>query len=435
MSLRENNITMRNLMVNKAKRHCREPCLRDILSPMQKATKDRPRICLIFTQSNRADRARLSGVLRFAVSQSNWDIRMLDRSSSTFSADAISLTHSWMPDGIIYTADSGSDEALSLVATRAAVVVALDPPENISTKHASIVVMASPDEIAGRVSDLLLRRGFSNFGYYGTEIPDERDYSLVTERHFLQTLKRQKHVCAIYREESGVSWSERLASAAEWVKDLPKPCGVLAYSDDLARNLLDACRLAGAAVPDQVAIIGVDDSPEVCESCRPTISSVRLDFERSGYLAAQSLHRRLSHSTKGRNAYFRRIRYGVSTITERASTQDLRGCGRIVSAANELLRTLPLDRLHVCEIASLLNVSRRILEIHFKTVIGKTMQNEITRRRLAAIQDRLQNSSETITAIVFSCGYKTLNSARIAYRKFYGHTMSSERARASQGHA
>lgn len=387
-------------------------------------TKSAFRVCLLFKHNNRSDRDRLSGVYRFAVSRSNWEVRVLDRSSPTFKDEAAKMRKGWKADGVIYTADNDYRSALHSIGAIRAYKAEMDPPDTVDDRDVDVSVRADAKAIMADILSLLTRRGYRDFGFYGTEASDERDYSEMCERHFRSAVAAIRLASTAFREPAVDSWSKRISAAARWIADLPKPCAVLAYTDDLARNLLDACRTARVSVPEQVAILGVDDAVDVCETCRPTLSSVRLDFEMSGYLAAQALDKVLRC---GRHGRCQCVSYGVQTITERQSTQDVRGCGRIVNAATEFIRTLPLGELSVPAIVAHLHVSRRLLELNFKKVLGHGIHAQILKRRLETLHDRLTKTKRPVGELALACGFKTVAAARIAYKKKYGHPMTSER--------
>ena len=381
-------------------------------------------VCLLFKYNNRADRDRLSGIRRFAASQPEWDVRTIDRSSPTFASEAAQLRHGWKIDGIIYSVNPGVEDALTHLDVRQSFKVAMDPPEGVPAKDADVTARADIREIGKQIIAWMKRRGYANFGFYGTSIPDEAPYSDMCERYLMCALVRNDNPLAVFREPYGGTWTQRAKAAARWVANLPKPCAILAYSDELSKNLLDACRIARVNVPEQVSILGIDDAVDICETCRPTLSSVRLDFEMSGYIAAQALDRMLR---RGRHGPCRSVTYGIQTISERQSTQDVRGAGRIVNAAMNLIRTLPLDTLSADVIVQRLHVSRRLVEMNFKKVLGRGIHAQILQRRLTTLHDRLAKTNDPVSELALKCGFKTAAAARIAYRKHYGISMRAQR--------
>lgn len=372
--------------------------------------------------ANMADgRLRLSGALRFLSAQTDADVRVFDVSAHDFETECRRLAADWNIDGIIFTFPENIRTLESFAARRHRPVLAmLDGPRGFT--RALIDVRMDTRRVTDSVADLFRRRGFGNFAFCGTDNPADYQYSRELEAYFGASVGKADGL-SVFHEDTNLSYSENLNRGAVWVSGLPKPCGIFCYSDALARNVLNACRYAHVNVPEQVAIIGTDNAPEICEMTKPTLSSILPDFEQSGYLAAEALYRALKHPRKKTL----RKTYGLNRIIERASTQDLRGGGRFVRAATELIRTTTPNELSAEFVARKLNISRRLLEIHFKNIVGHGIHAEISRQRLNRIHDQLIQTNLPISEIVVSCGYRTLSSAQIAFHKRYGKSMRSTR--------
>ena len=128
------------------------------------------------------------------------------------------------------------------------------------------------------------------------------------------------------RKITGRSVKEALS---RWLLSLPKPCAVFAAFDQLARLVLEACADCGLSVPEQILVLGVDNEEFLCELTVPTLSSIQLDFESSGYMAGELCEAMLG----GRDIASGPIRYGIRGIVERESTQDVHGAARSGVAA------------------------------------------------------------------------------------------------------
>ena len=211
----------------------------------------------------------------------------------------------------------------------------------------------------------------------------------------------------------------------DWIARLPKPCGILSCTDNNAKDVLDACRVLGIRVPEEVAVCGVGNNPRLCDNVNPTLSSIELDFESAAYEAAALLDRMI-HSPP---PFPRRvIPCGVKEIAERESTQDRRGTGRIVALAREFIRTQACTGIGVPDVARHLNVSRRTLEQRFRERAGTTVLDEIRRVRLDQVRHRLQETDDTIKDITFACGFKTEVALKPLFKSRFGMTMSAWRA-------
>ena len=126
--------------------------------------------------------------------------------------------------------------------------------------------------------------------------------------------------CGACRDDN---WTSRLTSLADELAALPTPCGVMAYNDRCAREVIDACNLAGLSIPSQIQVVGVDDQQEICENVRPRLTSIEPDFEGVGYLLAQRMDELLTTGKAKKMSIC-----GVKRIVERETTRDLSGAAR-----------------------------------------------------------------------------------------------------------
>ena len=380
-------------------------------------------VCLIFGHDNKADRDRLSGALRYAAGRTCWETRILNSSSRRFGADCKGVFSGWQADGIVSSDRNAVETAITASKPSARIRVSLIDGMDPLGRYENYVNLdqAALTECA---LGLLVRRGYGTLAFFGTDVKDEREWSRHAERVMAERASRESVFAGAFRFSDTRPWTRELERVANWVAELPKPCGIVAYSDNLARLLLDACHFARISVPGQVAIIGIDDSSDICETTVPTLTSILPDFEASGYLAAELLER--SFSSKRTKPVCRS--YSVKRISERASTMDTRGGGRIVSAAQDLIRARALDpKFSVKALAHQLNVSTRLLELHYKRIVGRRLAATIHNVRLDAIRDRLLKTSSPIGEICGACGFRTANAAHVAFRKRYGQSMRDVR--------
>lgn len=397
---------------------------RSAILPHMGKLSDRIHIAIVLPLNLPDSRARMSGALRFCATRNDIDVRVLDSSAQLFKKECERLTYGWAVDGLIVTMPK---LAKWLVPdNKEPVLSMMDGPR--SYLDAAVEVRLKTRMLTNETVELFRKRGFFNFGFCGTETPLDLQYSSETEESFCCSAGRQQTV-SIFHEKPALSYNENLQRGMKWVLGLAKPCAVMCYSDELARNLLNACFLAKVKVPEQIAIIGLGNTAEICELTRPTLSSALPDFEESGYLAAKGLYQVLRSPTARKQA--KKLTYGTRGIVERASTQDLRGCGRIVSSALELIRLTPLTDLSSDFITRKLRISRRLLEMHFKKVVGRGIHAEISRIRLERIRKELLTTSTPIARLTESCGFRTIAAAEIAFKKRFGVSMCEMRRQGS----
>ncbi len=203
---------------------------------------------------------------------------------------------------------------------------------------------------------------------------------------------------------------------SEALAKMPRPCGVFAVTDALGAAAVSAALKLGAEIPDDVLVASVDDDPEICENCSPTLSSVRPDFHKLGFTAASLLSEFLANP----HLKPRKVNIPALGMIRRASSRHIRVYDRTVHAALEKIR------LHACEgitpgdIAKEFDVTRRMAEIRFKAATGKTISDEILERRLSIACDYLQTGNSTIAAIANFCGWNSDIAFRKAFKSRFG---------------
>jgi LacI family transcriptional regulator len=203
----------------------------------------------------------------------------------------------------------------------------------------------------------------------------------------------------------------------------------MAYNDRCAREVIDACNLAGLSIPSQIQVVGVDDQQEICENVRPRLTSIEPDFEGVGYLLAQRMDELLTTGKAKKISIC-----GVKRIVERETTRDLSGAARLVTAAEKLINEnacqgLPPSPkgLLPSALAAALKVSRRYLEIRFKEVKGEGVAEAIRRRKLEEVCRLLRETDLPIGEIASRCGFPVQTHLNAIFRRTYGTTLRAYR--------
>ena len=187
-----------------------------------------------------------------------------------------------------------------------------------------------------------------------------------------------------------------------WLARLPKPCGLMAANDSMAEIVLSICRLSNIAVPDEIAVVGVDDVESICENTTPTLSSVRPDFRQGGRFAARLLARKLHGGDKVQM----KVEFSVSGLIRRGSTRVFRRKDSEVSDALERIWAPDGVFLSAKEILSGFSCSRRNAEIRFKLMTGRSVLQELAAARLQLAKKLLGETSLQVSEIAENCGYR-----------------------------
>lgn len=209
-----------------------------------------------------------------------------------------------------------------------------------------------------------------------------------------------------------------------WLTALPKPAGVFAANDYTADFVLKACARCDLHVPDDLAVLGVDDDPVFCVHTRPTLSSIHPDFAEMGYLAAQELLRLVS----GQCAGARHVVAGTPTVTGRMSTAPCSPAGRLVRRIDEIIAARACRGLDSNVIADELRISRRLLDLRYRQYKGMSVKEAVVRARIDRAKHLLAYSGHSIGTISRMCGYRTESYLGQLFQRLEGVSMGDYRA-------
>ena len=396
-----------------------------ILDTNKRMTRPTLKIFLLFSQNNKPDRERMAGFLHYnAMLSVKWDVRTLDGSSSALYDKCRRLCLDWHPDAFVFSEYEQFRNLLRSFPCLRQTKYRIGLDVHLGKRPSKVYQIALDNQqLVTSALDLFAKRGYRHFAFAGTEVPDERLHSCDVENTFCSAVQASGKHPSSFRFGFNQSLTLTLSEASTWLRTLPKPCGILAYSDEIAQQIIIACKLSNIVIPQQISVIGVDNNEAICETSQPTLTSILPDFEQSGYLAGMLLSR-LSSSSKPTVNPLEKLSYGIKGIYERATTQDLRNSGRLTSAIKDMIRSEGTGELTVTSIAKRLGASVRLLEMHFKSVTGHTIRDELMRFRCTRLRERILTEHRTLTDLALACGFRTMNAAQVAFRKTFGHSMS-----------
>ena len=379
------------------------------------------RIAVWANQRLRWGRDLVAGAFRHANRVGRCEIRFFDDDAGDAAAREL---RRWRPDGLVL---SGRLPAALRAPRRLPCPAALvNLPAGAVAGRLVAELWLDDDAIARDVAERFLRRGLRSFAWVGSPRETAGDYSARRRRGFVARLREAGSDCAAFDGRGG-------GALAAWLAALPKPCGLMAADDTRGKEVLDTCRRSGVRVPEQLAVISVDDDTLFCETCDPPLSSVRPDHETAGFLAAQRLCAALeSGRLPGAPPV---LSYGSAGFFERASSRDWRGAARLVSAARAWIAAHAADGrpLRAAEIAAALNVSVRLLHLRFREAAGGTLREAVEEARLAAVCERLRASDDPVDAVAAECGFASVSHLSAGFRARFGLTMAQWRARHRAG--
>ncbi len=215
-------------------------------------------------------------------------------------------------------------------------------------------------------------------------------------------------------------YAEELAA---WLGSLRSPAGLFAANDRIASLVLAACRLHDIAVPQRLAVLGVDNDETRCENEMPSLTSIQLDFEQAGYEAGELLDALAS----GREGEGARRSFGPLGVISRESTRAFQRLNPRIVAAIDLIRERACNGLRAADVVRTIGGSRRLAEMRFREATGKSILEEIQRVRFDKVFCLLAGSEMPLGAIADFCGYKSSETLRRLFLRRTGVSMGEWR--------
>jgi len=295
-------------------------------------------------------------------------------------------------------------------------VVAIElAPEHRSVGSHFSEIHPNPATMSQMAAEHLLARGFQRFAFCG--LP--RIWSKLREEAFVSYLKTAGFECNVYafaKLKRDQQWSREQALLVDWLKSLPKPVGLMACSDIRARRVLWACQIAEVQVPDEIAVIGVDNEALFCSLSDPPLTSVDVNGQLVGFEAAKLLDKMMQRKVRKP----RQIIIEPAHIAERQSTNIFIMEDREVAAALLFIRQNANLPLSVQDILRQVPLSRRALEMRFRKAVGRSLHEELQRVHIKRAKQLLLDTHLPLHRIAEMSGFTRPSNMAAIFRRETG---------------
>ena len=253
----------------------------------RKRTKESiPQVAILLESSHEISRGMMRGIIQYVQIYGPWALHMIAGGAND---QRMPDLKDWKGNGIIaripnlHSADDIVQAALP--------TILIDPfDQYLEPKHPLFKcphVQCNSEAVAALAAGELLAQEFTNFAFVGD--PNGSNWSHWRKKTFTRCLKEAGFSCEIYpmpELEDSTSWVSEKKHMCKWLKNIPKPAAVFAANDSRGRQVLNACLTAGVTVPYEVAVLGVNNDVLICETSMPPLSSVAVNMEQAGYMAA-----------------------------------------------------------------------------------------------------------------------------------------------------
>ena len=404
-------------------------------------------VAFLIETSNGHGRGLLEGVVSYVKESADWSVFLTEQERGAIPPNWLK---NWRGDGIIARIET--DEIADQLRDLRVPIVDLS-----ATRHVKGIPWTSTDDtaIAALGVQHFLDRGFHNLAFCGD--PGFAWSNLRRDRYRELTLSAERKFFeyqSTHRYDPMFDWEQEKTRLGHWLTTLPRPVAIMACYDFQAQQVLDACRQSRIAVPESVAVLGVDNDRLICELAEPSLSSIIQDTHATGYEAARLLDEMMDMQIKASNrtqASNRRSPVArseqtatkslskLTTMTDpplftkplgivvRESTDTLAIDDHEISEALQYIRRHAHANIRVTDVLKTLSLSRRSLEHRFKKLVGRTPHEEIQRVRLNSVKRLLSETELSIAAIAERSGYEHGEYMTAVFRRVTGLTPSEYR--------
>jgi LacI family transcriptional regulator len=377
----------------------------------------RRHVALIVETSIHYGRQILRGVTRYLRSHQAWSVFLEQRELWT---EPPPWLVKWRGDGVICRKTTPQ---LANMLARAGVPL-VDLNDRCGVVGAA-KIESDQQAIGALAADHLLERGFRHFAFCGF---DDQLWSVGRREGFVERLAHRGRTCHLWESPwtgpQARSWEREQAQLAKWIASLPVPAGVMACSDMRGQHVLDACQRLDKAVPEEVAVIGVDDDAVLCNLCYPPLSSVIPNAERLGFEAAALLDRLMS----GAPAPVEPHRIEPVGVQARQSSEVLAIDDPAVAVALRFIRERAFHGLSMKDVLKHTAMSRSLLERKFRQHLGRSPQAEIRSVQLKRVKQLLAESDLPLNEIASLAGYAHPEYMSVVFKRETGQTPGQFRA-------
>jgi len=407
-----------------------------------------PQVLILVETSKNYGRGMLEGIGRYALAHGPWSIffeerSIFDRLPQWFSA--------WRGDGIIVRGNS-----MAMVRTLSASGVPVIETDGRITGFGLPLVYVDNAAVARTAADHFAERGLTNLAYCDLSLAR---WSRLRRQAYEDELTRRGLKCDFYRLPKRLArseWQRQREHLLTWIRSLPKPVGLFAENDVCGQRVLDACRFIGLPVPEQVAVLGVDNDQVLCELATPRLSSIDLNVQRMGYESAALLDKLMTARRQNPKRAAKSVMRDVATdypavaahrppderiapsieilveplgVVARQSTDILAIDDPDVAGAARYIRERACSGIAVKDLLSAIPLSRRVLERRFRATLGRSPKDEIMRIKMNRARELLSGTDLSLAAIAMQTGFSSLNYLSNAFSRENGMSPRQYRAR------
>ncbi|NOU46333.1 MAG: DNA-binding transcriptional regulator [Bacteroidales bacterium] len=373
------------------------------------------KIILLFDISEEYGKNLLKGITRYSKEHGPWVFcRMPLHYRETLGMDRVlEFAKEWEANGIIAQLYNSSD--IRKILDAGIPIIAEDFKERFS----DIPNITGGYFETGRMgAEYFLNKGFKNFAFYGFR---NIVWSRERAEGFEEFVTEHGYTVHSYEHEETPSrelWHYMPSALSQWLKSIPKPIAIMACDDERGNHITEACKHAGIQIPEEIAVLGVDNDELTCNLSDPPLSSINLDIEHGGYETARLMDLLILNKQTGRYD----IIVKPTHVITRQSTDICATTDKYIAAALKYIHLNIDNNINVKDVLKKVPLSRRALEIRFFEVTGSAVYKYICNLRIQKFTNKLLETDKSIAEIAIESGFSESKNLSRLFKQIKGTT-------------
>lgn len=367
------------------------------------------KILLLTDFSSGYSRNLLKGIVRYSKEVGNWSFQRMPLYYRMLYGEngVVEWAKKWQADAIIAQLTDVNIELLNDLNIPIIVQNYRDRNKavsNLTGDYFNTGVMAAK---------FFLNRGYRNFAFYGFK---GAIWSRERADGYSHEIEKQGYKLAVLENDNKdkEEWSYNHTVLGNWLQSLPKPVALFACDDHFALQISETCNVYNINVPDDIAILGVDNDDLLCNISDPPLSSIVLDVENGGYNAGKLLHQLI---TKEITEPFN-IVVNPLIIERRKSTEKYAVSDKNIRIILNYIEKNYANHLSVEELVKQVPLSRRVLEKKFKEETGESLYQYIQNYRIDQFTRLLITTDYSLFEAALQSGFENYKNVSRVFRKY-----------------
>jgi LacI family transcriptional regulator len=371
------------------------------------------KILVLIDSSAEFSRRFLSGLIEYANDNGSWTFYRLPSYYKYLYGEngIVERIHEWKIDAVIAQWEYEEVDFLEQLN----IPVFLQSYKNSDSRFSKIA--GDHKKVGVMSAQFFQQRGYTKFAYYGN-----KDFFWSKERGegYLQEVQKIKGDFFYFESEvlDDMQWGQSHIELNDWLLSLPKPIALLACDDNFALQVSEMCKVNDINIPEEISLMGVDNDELICNLSHPSITSILTDDEKGGYTTGKMLHHAIKHRD---NTPFNVIIEPIR-IELRQSTEKYNISNKYVAQVIDYIKENITSGLSINELAGIVPLSRRNLEVKFKEATGFPIYQFILDKKVDYIANELLTTDKDLLDIAIEVGFNDVRNAYRIFKKKTGYT-------------